>query len=325
MSPSEYKQRQLEALAAARDETRKNLEIAFDTSKTVKRRLTALSSLGTISDPTYAQRAIELIDNPRASAEVRAAILDKIAVYVGHDEDLLDWSTGILAERGQPDAVREAALRVLQINSFSSPTMLAHRPRYLSTLRGLIDDPSSSIRDSAIEHLAMNQDEYVQRRLIEGLEDPAKRITEPEKAVQLLSYDLHAEHFPVLRRLAQDPPNQKTRMEALRNLGADAASADLLREALTNNSEDPEVRHLCAVALQRIDPTGFEAEADRIIGEDDVDPELKVALLNTKLHTPGVDQKVVLDAIVALNQDELSRKAGAQAANLRSIAEQKSK
>ena len=50
--------------------------------------------------------------------------------------------------------------------------MLAHRPRYLSTLRGLIDDPSSSIRDSAIEVLAMNQDEYVQRRLIEGLEDP---------------------------------------------------------------------------------------------------------------------------------------------------------
>ncbi len=325
MSPSEYKKRQLEALAAANDETRQNLEIAFDTSKTVKRRLTALSSLGSISDPTYAQRAIELIDNPRASAAVRAAMLDKIAGYVGRDEDLLDWSTGILAEGRQPEPVREAALRVLQINSFSSPTMLAHRPRYLSTLRGLIDDPSSSIRDSAIEQLAMNQDEYVQRRLIEGLEDPTKRITEPEKAVQLLSYDLHAEHFPVLRRLAQDPPNQRTRIEALRNLGADAASADLLREALANNSEDPEVRHLCAVALQRIDPTGFEAEADRIIGEDDADPELKVALLNTKLHIPGVDQKVVLDAIVALDQVEMPRNAGAQAANLRSIAEQKSK
>jgi HEAT repeat protein len=233
--------------------------------------------------------------------------------------------TDILAEPSQPESVREAALRVLQINSFSSPTMLAHRPRYLRTLRGLIDDPSSSIRDSAIEVLAMNQDEYLQRRLIEGLEDPERRITEPEKAVQLLSYDLHAEHFPVLRRLAQDPPNQKTRMEALRNLGADAASADLLRGALANDSEDPEVRHLCAVALQRIDPTGFEAEADRIIGEESVEPELKVALLNTKLHTPGVDQRAVLDAIGAINQDELPSKAGAQAANLRSIAEQKSK
>ena len=305
MSPSDYKNRQLQALAAASDEARGNLETAFDTSKSVKRRLTALSSLGSISDPTYVQRAIELIDNRRASAEVRAALLNKIAGYVGRDEDLLDWSTGILAERGQPEQVREAALRVLQINSFSSPTVLALRPRYLSTLRGLIDDPSSSIRNSAIEVLAMNQDEYVQRRLIEGLEDPTKRITKPEKAVQLLSYDLHAEHFPVLRRLAQNPPNQKTRMEALRNLGADAASADLLREALANDSEDPEVRHLCAVALQRIDPTGFETEADRIIGEAGVEPELKVALLNTKLHTAGVDQKVVLDAIGALDEDRV--------------------
>ena len=65
MSPSDYKKRQLEALAAARDETRKNLEIAFDTSETVQQRLTALSSLGSISDPTYVQRAIELIDDPR--------------------------------------------------------------------------------------------------------------------------------------------------------------------------------------------------------------------------------------------------------------------
>ena len=206
MSPSDYKKRQLEALAAARDETRKNLEIAFDTLETVQQRLTALSSLGSISDPTYVQRAIELIDDPRASAEVRAAVLDKIAGYVGRDEDLVDWSADILADRGQPEPVREAALRVLQINSFSSSTMLAHRPRYLSTLRGLIDDPSSSIRDTAIEVLAMNQDEYVQRRLIEGLDDPDKRIAEPEKAVQLLSYDLHAEHFPVLRRLAPKPP-----------------------------------------------------------------------------------------------------------------------
>lgn len=325
MSPSNYKKRQLEALAAARDESRQNLEIAFDTSKTVERRLTAFSALGSISDPTYVQRAIELIDNPRASAEVRAAALDKIAGYIGRDEDLIDWTADILAERDQPEPVREAALRVLQINSFSSSTMLAHRPRYLSTLRGLIDDPSSSIRDSAIELLAMNQDEYLQRRLIEGLDDSSKQITEPEKAVQLLSYDLHAEHFPVLRRLAHDPPNQKTRMEALRNLGADAASADLLREAFADDSEDPEIRHLCAVALQRIDPAGFEAEADRIIGEDGVEPELKVALLNTKLHTPDVDQKVVLEAIGALDQDELPRNARAQAANLRSIAEQKSK
>jgi HEAT repeat protein len=189
----------------------------------------------------------------------------------------------------------------------------------------LIDDPSRSIRESAIEHLAMNQDEYVQRRLIEGLEDPKKRIAKPEKAVQLLSYDLHAEHFPLLRRLAQEPPNQKTRMEALRNLGADAASADLLRAALANESEDPEVRHLSAVALQRIDPAGFEAEADRIVGEEGVEPELKVALLNTKLHTPGVDHKVVVDAIGALDEDEMPNKAGTQAANLRSIAEQKPK
>jgi len=286
---SDYKKRALEALDAAEKEGGKQLEAAFDASKSVNKRLAAFKSIGSISDEVHLARALDLVDDAKADGRLRAAALDKISHQLGKDEARLEKLTRMMTDKTLPDPLREAALRGLQANSFSAPTFLANRPAYMGALRALVDDDNKALRESAIEYLAMNKDEYVQRRLVEGLEHPKKKITASELAVQYLAYDLHADHFPILRKLVQNPPNKKTRMEALRNLAADSDSKELLAKTLADKKEDPEVRHLCAVALQRMDPKGFDVASNRIVRAKGENSELKVALLNTKLHAPGAE------------------------------------
>lgn len=285
----EYKKQMLDALESADKNRREHLETALDDTKTTRQRLAAFEKAGSIDDEELVRQALEMVEDRSVNHKLRAAALKKVAHHMGKDESRLDRLTQMITDKQLPDSLREAALQGLQGNSFSSPTFLARRPTYMGALRALVDDENPALRNRAIEYLAMNKDEYVQRRLIEGLENPKKKLTKPELAVQFLAYDLHADHFPILRKLAAKPPNKKTRMEALRNLAADAGSKELLRETLSDNDEAPEVRHLCAVALQRLDPAGFEESSEQIIHSEDENMDLKVALVNTRMHTPGTD------------------------------------
>ena len=302
---SKYKQKLLDGIDSAREKQTTSLATALDGSKTTRQRMAAFRKIGGISDPASAETALSIVSDPKANDGLRAAVLEKISAFFGKDESFLQRVTRIVSDQGAPDKLRLAALRCLQMNSFSSPMFLARRPAYIAALRSLIEDGNDKIRETAIEHLALNRDEYVQRRLIEGLENPKKKITKPELAVQYLAYDLHADHFPLLRKLASKPPNKKTRMEALRNLGADTESVDLLKSTFADKAEDAELRHLCGVALQRLDPGEFDKAADKIMRARTEHSELKAAILNTKMHLPGSDAKTIKSDI-----QKLAKKAG---------------
>ncbi|MCP3418595.1 hypothetical protein NLM16_31245 [Bradyrhizobium brasilense] len=47
---------------------------------------------------------------------------------------------------------------------------------------------------------------YAQKTLLEGLKNP-KALLPPEKALQLLSYDVHAEAYSAERDILKKPPN----------------------------------------------------------------------------------------------------------------------
>jgi HEAT repeat protein len=309
---SEYKKQTLQALERAQQDRADKRAACFDDSRSLEERLRAFEQIGSILDQEFFGRALALVENAEANPRLRAAAIEKIAYLIGKDESLLDKVIFMLNDRTLPEELRQSALKVLQTNSFSSPIFPSKRPAYLAALRALIDDENKKLRETAIDYLALNRDEYVQRRLVEGLESPDKQITKPEVAVLYLGYDLHADHFPILRKLARNPPNEQTRREALRNLAADSDSKELLRETLANQNENPEIRHICAVALQNLDPASFRAEASRIIDDSSEDEELKVSLLNTMLHTPGSDtEKITADLNKLMESPRKDTKAGA--------------
>jgi hypothetical protein len=170
-----------------------------------------------------------------------------------------------LGDQAQPAASRRAALEALQQLSFKANAFAAIRAEYIDALRSVIDDPDRQLREIALETLAQEKDEYAQRRLLAGLNREEAPLVEDSKAIQFLGYDIHADHFPTMRRLAENAPDVDTRREAVKVLAADTDSANLLYGIFDNRSEDDSVRRASASALLSVDPARFEERAKQVV------------------------------------------------------------
>jgi hypothetical protein len=195
----------------------------------------------------------------------------------------------LLQDTSEPAELRRTALQMLQLSSFNAPAFPSRRPEYLAALRSLVDDKDAELRQEAIAILAKHKDEFAQRRLLEGLEGTAKAVVPPAKAIQLLGYDVHADHYPVLRKIVQEPPSVAAQAEAVRLLAADSSSKDLLTGVLSDKSKKREVRRASAIALQTLAPKEFEAQAKKIVLDDDEDDALRAASITalTQFSNPA--------------------------------------
>ncbi|ALI97725.1 hypothetical protein [Rufibacter tibetensis] len=296
---TDYKSAYRKQLEDAQARMAGSTEVFFDASKSLQDRLEAFKNFGTFNEEEHIRKGMEILHDDTQPEDLRAAILEGLINEVSRNEKLMDEVIVILRDASAPVKLRRAALTVLQASSFSSSIFPVKRPAYLNALRDLIDSADPILKQSAMEHLAMNNDSYIQSRLVEGLKEPDKEITPPEVAIQLLSYDLHAEHFPILREIAENPPNVRSKKEALRNLAADPDSRDLLLQNLQDPTVDPETRHVCAVALETVLPGDAQPYAKAIILDENEDEELKTAMLNTLTYSVETN---------ALNDSEFKHK-----------------
>ena len=171
----------------------------------------------------------------------------------------------VLGDAAQPAETRRAALQGLQQLSFNVKAFAEVRAEYIAILRRIVDDPDGALREGALETLAQEKDEFAQRRLLAGLHRDEPPLVDDAKAIQFLAYDIHAEHFPVMRRLAQDASDPDTRREAVKALSADTESADLLYRIFDDTREDDGVRQASASALLSVAPARFEQRAKQAV------------------------------------------------------------
>ncbi len=282
----DFKQRLEESAKAESDLT----SVFLDKSKSDEERLAAFEKIGTFYKNEDIDKAILIFEDITENESMRAAAMQGLVSVIARNEDLLDKVMQILNDESASLIMRNAAMAVLKSNSFSSIILLTKLPKYNDILRNLIDSNELSLKTPALEELAQKKDGYVQKRLLEGLENPTKEITEPENAIQLLSYDLHAEHFPILRKIAENPPNKASQKEALRNLAVDPKSKELFVKILEDETKDPEVRHISAASLKIQDPKQMERISKKLITKDNENEELKTALLNTLIHTVNPEE-----------------------------------
>jgi hypothetical protein len=224
------------------------------------------------------------LERADASEAERLETVRALGRQVTSEPENIDRLIAVLADRSQPASVRIAALDGLQAATFLVQTFAPKRPEYLETLRSIIEDPDRTLRRRAIGVLAREKDEYVQRRLIEGLEHPSKALVSPAKAIQYLGYDVHAEYFPLLRRLVENPPTLSAQEEAIRILAADPKSRTLLTRILTDREQPSRARYMSAVSLQSLAPEKFQNVARTIALDDDEDDRLRVASLTALTH-----------------------------------------
>lgn len=230
----------------------------------------------------------------------RVDALREAPLAVTESDENLQAMLQMLRDPKQPIKVRLAALQSLQAASFSVITFEPCRADYLATLREIVDDPDEELRQRALGILAREKDGYVQKRLLEGLEDQDKALVPPEKALQLLSYDVHAEAYPIARAIVEQPPNDDAKREALRLLAADATAAPLFEKILRDKDEQRDIRQISAAALQAVKPEKFKEQARELLFDTKEYDDIQATALTALAQMPE-------DAEVAGDKDLLKR------------------
>jgi HEAT repeat protein len=228
--------------------------------------------------------AMAMVTNSRKTAKQRISAMVHVTPIISGDDDNLQAMLKVLRDTAEPIAVRIRALETLQAASFAVVEFESCRGDYLATLRAVTTDADAELRRRALGLLAREKDGFALQKLLAGLQDPAKALVPPEKALQLISYDLHAEAYPIARMIVTKPPNEQAKIEALRLLAADTSSKPLFERLLRDKDETKEVRQVAASALQSIAPESFQTHARAMLLDKKEYDDIQATSLTALTH-----------------------------------------
>jgi hypothetical protein len=269
------------------------------------KRKTARSKKKGASPVTSARQALSAATSPRQTAKARSTAAEKAALAVSSSEKGFLSLLKVLANKDEPVQVRLAALRSLQAASFGSEAFDACRSDYIATLRTVANDPDPELRQRVLGLLARDKDGFAQKKLLEGLRDPGKALVPAEKALQLLSYDIHADSYAAARAIVKKPPNEVARREALRLLAADPKAAPMFEKLLLDKKELREVRQISASALYALKPERMQKRAREILLDKSDYDDIKATSL-TALEQLGDGETLAKDKALLKSIDQFS-------------------
>jgi HEAT repeat protein len=251
------------------------------------------------------RRAVSTAANPENTVKQRVAAAAGTSLAMIENDKDFQTMLQVLRNKEEPIEVRMAALQSLGAAAFSVIAFESCRPDYIATLREVATDPNETLRKRALGILMRNKDGFAQKKLLEGLKNPDKALVSPEKALQLLSYDVHAEAYAVARDIVKKPPNELARREAIRLLAADGKSAPLFEKLLRDKKELREIRQIAASALQSLKPEALQQNARKILLDKSDYDDIKATSL-TALEQFGDDAALGKDKALLKSVDRLS-------------------
>jgi hypothetical protein len=249
-----------------------------------------------------ARGALSVATSARKTVKERVDAMANATLAVCDDDQALQAMLKVLRDQDEHIKVRLAALASLQAASFSVVAFESCRSDYIAALRAVMADPDPELRQRVLGLLMREKDGAAQKRLIDGLENPAKALVPPEKALQLLGYDPHADAYRLARKIVDKPPNETAKREALRLLGADASAKPVFEKILRDKNEAPEYRRISASALQAIAPDALQKHAREIVLDSSESDELQATSL-TAISQFGDNEKIG-------NDSELMKRVG---------------
>jgi hypothetical protein len=269
-------------------------------SKAAKRAKTAVERL--------AKRAMSIAASSKRTIKERVAAMAEAPLAVCDSDKDLQAMLKVLSDQDEPVKVRFAALQSLGAAAFSVIAFESCRADYIATLRKVADDPNPELRQRVLGILMREKDGFAQKKLLDGLKNPDKALVPPEKALQLLSYDIHAEAYSAAREIVKKPPSDIARREALRLLAADATSAPLFEKLLRDKNELREIRQISASALNALKPEKLQELARNILLDKSDYDDIKATSL-TALTQFGDNEALGKDKALLKSVDRLRNKA----------------
>lgn len=273
-----------------------------------KKRKVSSGSKRASTPKAQAKRAMSIATDEKKTVKQRVAAWAKTPLAVCDNDKNLKSGLKVLADQAEPLNVRLSALQAIQAASFSVISFEACRSDYIATLRKVAQDPEPELRQRALGILAREKDGFAQKKLLDGLRDPKKSLVPPEKALQLLSYDVHADAYKLAREVIDNPPNPTAKREALRLLAADAKSAPVFEKILRNKKEEPEYRQISAAALHAINPDKLQEHAREIVLDTGEKDDIH-ALCLTALTQFGDRESIAKDETLMKRVDRLQKES----------------
>jgi len=268
-------------------------KVAKKTKSPKKRKVAAKSSY---------RRAMSVATSAEQTVKQRVAAMAEVPLAVCESDKNLQAMLNVLRNKDEPVEVRLAALQSLQAASFSVVAFESCRGDYIATLRAVADDPDPELRQRVLGLLAREKDGFAQKKLLDGLKNPDKALVPPEKALQLLSYDVHADAYSAAREIVKKPPNDDARREALRLLAGDARAAPIFEKLLRDKKELREIRQISASALQALKPEKLQEHARKILLDKSDYDDIKATSL-TALEQFGEDEVLGKDKALLKSVD----------------------
>jgi len=192
-----------------------------------------------------------------------------------------------LGNEKEPTVVRLAALKALGAATFLGENFAPYHADYLNTLRQIArpgTDPQ--LCEAALGVLAAEKDPDTQKLLQRGLEDAKFALVPPAKALQLLSYDDHANISELALSLFNQTDDLGVKEAALRVLATDAKSQDLFAKLLEDKSQPVSLRTLSATGLNFLNPQRFADVARTIVMDDSESEDIRDSSLGALASAP---------------------------------------
>jgi hypothetical protein len=245
----------------------------------------ALSNLSVLTDKDTIKKATGILKDEKADAGLRVLALYKLTHAVALDKNLILYVLRLLKNKNLSADLRKAAFNCIQTVRFSSPVIAGLQTQITDAFKSLVEDKNQKIRESVITYLAQQKDEFVQRKLLEGITEPAKALLPEEKAVHLLGYDIHAGIYPTLRSIVEKSSNNYSRMEAIHILGSEPDARDLLLKVYNNKKERFGVRKNSLMALKMYHPEEFNTVAAATAVDSNENANIRAVSINALAHS----------------------------------------
>ena len=259
------------------------INIFFDDSKSINDRVEAINNIGAFESDEDVNNALTLFKNTNENIVIRKSALKGLTSFACKNEAFVDDLIEILNNPNEQEYIQEAVFEILNNMTFSSPIIHAKKPSYLNALKGVIQTKKKSKEFllAILNYLAIEKDDDTQHLLKKGLKNPKESLVSADVAIRLLSYDLHHDIKPFLRKLIDNSPNLRTKKEALRALSSDSKSKKLLVQILNDLDEHNSIRHIAALGLSSHSPEALIKSAKEILLSEKEDVQFQSAILNT--------------------------------------------
>lgn len=179
---------------------------------------------------------------------------------IARDPREIDRLVHIINDPQSPVDDIVSAIDTFNIVSNFSPIIRSRMANIVNALRGMMTSPEEQLRIRALSILTMMKDEVAQEFLLKELTSDAneaqRRVPTP-MAISMLGRDEKALPASLLTKIAANPPNLASLVEAVRHMSANEESLPVLRDILADDSKPLEVRAMIPEMINRFDPAAF--------------------------------------------------------------------